>query len=431
MLGHSIAELDRPGESAASSLRAQGRTAPQHMQLFVAAVTLGLFLLPIERIAGPFSLRPVDGINFVVILLGLASSWSPRRRLAIPLAVPMWLIFVGSLISMLPSVYLQDNVVALLQEVYLFLWFVVLANRLGDLPLRTRRRLMAVWAAVAAVESVLALLGMFRLGPAFLYTAPERRAYDIGGISRAVGTFANSNAAGSYISTSFFVALGLPLPPGLRVGLCLLCLMGIYATGSMGAIVSTLLSLPLLVVGYSLMRDRRHLLFWSFAAALTAGVAVLLPMLGFSVEELVRPGAGGALFRTSLGRISYSVEGRLLILSGGWREFLRRPLGVGPNTFGAISASLHNDYAAFLFERGLLGFLGWLGLVGGTLVTTVRAARRISSDAARTWTLLALGAGFLSHALNAFAHEVSHFRYVWLLMAFLFAEVMAIDREGQ
>jgi O-antigen ligase len=85
---------------------------------------------------------------------------------------------------------------------------------------------------------------------------------------------------------------------------------------------------------------------------------------------------------------------------------------------------LHNDYAAFLFERGPLGAIGWVWIVGAVVLAPVRAAYQ-SPDRYRRWRLLALGVGFLSCAVNAFAHEISHFRQVWVLMAFVFATVYA------
>ncbi len=402
-------------------------TAWTHDPVFVGGMIVMLLLLPIEQIIGPFSLRPVDGVIMLLTLWGMGKIWRAEHRAHVPLAIPMWLILCSSLIATTLGDFRQEGIVAIAQEAYLYAWFVVAANRLSGLSLKSRRLLMTIWVGVAAIESVLTLMGMFHIGPIFLYTPPHRQTYDYGGISRAVGTYVNSNAAGSFISTSFFVMISLPLPIWLRVVLGVWYFVGMYATGSNGAMLATAAALVTLAGVYSLRRQRRLALLGAAAAGIIGGLAAILPSAGLSIQAILRPGMGGALFYTSLGRIYWGMQRRLAILSMGWHEFVKRPWGVGPNAFGSLRASLHNDYIAFLFERGPVGFLGWLGIVGGTLATTLRESHRVSSNPARLWGILALGAGFLANALNSFVHEVSHFRSLWLLMIFLFAEIIAIS----
>ncbi|MBN1955570.1 MAG: O-antigen ligase family protein [Anaerolineae bacterium] len=395
--------------------------------VFVGAMVVMLVLLPLERIAGPFSLRLVDGVNVLLITWGLVVMWRANQRLYVPLAIPLWTILCGSLLAAATSVRLQDNVVALVQEGYLFLWFVVLANRLGGLPRETRRGLLVVWVGVAAVECVLTVMGMLRIGPAFLYTPPDRETFDYTGISRAVGSFANSNAAASFISTSFFVLLSLPLPIWLRGLLGLWCLVGIFATGSNGGLLTTLGALAVLAAVYSVLRHRRAALVWTAGGGISGGLAALaLSLTGGSLRRALNPNVSEGLFRSSLGRIYWGAERRMAIFAAVLDKFVEQPWGVGPNTLSNVGLSPHNDYLAFLAERGPLGLVGWLGLVGTTLLTALQTARRQLDDPAQAWSTLALGAGFLANVVNAMAHEVSHFRYVWLLMAFLFAEHLSL-----
>ena len=400
--------------------------------LFTLGMVGMLLLLPIERIAGPFSLRPVDGVILALAAWGLVGAWRSRRPFRAPLAFPMWLVLCGSLIAAVrvapyeatpvPALY-RTNLVAIVQEVYLFAWFTVFANRLAVLPLRARHRLMGVWAAVAALESLLTVMGMLRIGPAIFYTAPDREVHDFGGISRGLGTYANANAAGSFISTSLFVMLCLPVSPWLRAVLGAWYFVGMYATGSNGAILATLAALALTGLFYSVRRWRRAALVWAAGLGLGAGMALLLPMVGFSAQALLSPGLGGTIFRTSLGRIYWGIQRRTAIIANGWFHFRDRPWGVGPNTFETVSVSLHNDYIAFLFERGPLGVLGWIGIVAGTLGAALGESLRTPLHSDRTRRLMFLGAGFVANAVNAFAHEVSHSRALWLSMAFLFAEI--------
>jgi hypothetical protein len=143
-----------------------------------------------------------------------------------------------------------------------------------------------------------------------------------------------------------------------------------------------------------------------------------VPSTGFPVGKDV------ALFTLTAGRFSRSLATRFALIRKAWFVYILRPWGTGPNSSVSYLATLHNDYVAFLFERGPLGAIGWLWIVGATLWAPLRTAF-LNSERRRRWRLLALCAAFLACAMNAFAHEISHFRQVWALMAFVFATVYA------
>jgi len=388
---------------------------------------LMLCLLPIERLMLPFNLRVADFALVLLAVYGLGKAWRTRQRLVFPLLLPLWLILFSSLIATLVAYAHPDSVMAIVQEVYLFAWFIILTNVLKSFPSPDLDRLMKIWSVIALAEATIALMGMLRIGPSIFYTEPGAGPVSpSAGFSRAVGTFVNPNAAGAYLSISFFVLLATSWPIWLRSVFGIWLLAGTFGTGSMGALSSTIASLAVLAVAYPIVKNRQAAMLWGGVVGVGVGVlATMLFILGIWPSLLSGIGldTSGQLFAITVGRFPRSLAGRLTIMEQAWSMYSLHPWGVGPaisHLHMPIGASLHNDFVAFLVERGPLGFSGWLWLVGATLLAPLRTAYQ-RTDRHQRWQVLALGAGFLACAMNAFTHEVSHFRQVWVLMAFLFA----------
>ncbi|MCP4416578.1 MAG: hypothetical protein GY805_08145 [Chloroflexi bacterium] len=389
------------------------------------ALLLAIVVLPYERFIGPASLRLVDGIIVLLTLYTAVSFWRSRQRLVFPLLLPMWLIIMSSLVAALLGFAYMTNFMAILQEIYLWIVLVVVTNLLLRHNVGERDRLLKLWAIVACVIALTTLMGMLHIGPSMFYEIPQRDRYQFEGFDRGVGTYINPNAAAAYLSSSFFIAVGAPLPKWGRVVACSWIFAGIYATGSNGAMGTTLLALGLLIMVYTILRRRRTALGW--ALALTGGTAVSTLLLD-KLPTLLSGGTpvGGGLFSTSARRAVRALMLRMQLWRIGWREFQKRPWGFGPNSASEIQASLHSDYLAFLFERGPVGFLGWTLLLLEPLIYVMRAAGQSQADKLHQWQVLALGAGFLANGINAAVHELSHTRPLWLLMAFIFAQSISI-----
>jgi len=371
-----------------------------------------LCLLPIEHWRFPFNLKPADLALVLLTLYGLLKAWRTHQRLDFPLLLPMWVILFSSLLATLVGFGSPESIIAIVQEIYLFSWFIVLTNILKTVPSSDTDRLMKI--VIACLESVTTVMGMLRIGPSIFYRSSYEqvdmeivRATGTYGpsifyrssyeqvdmeIVRATGTYDNSNAAAMYLSVS----------------------------GSNGALLSTLGSLVVLAGVHAIIRNRQDARLWAAVIGIGVGmVAVVLFTLGLSTSL---PSGFGLdtrdplLFQT-LGRLSHSVTSRLDILAWAWKTYSRHPWGTGPNSF---ASGLHNDYAAFWFERGPLGIIGWLWLIAATLLRPLQVANQLANKH-RRWQVLVLGAGFLACAVNAFSHEISHMRQVWMLMALLFA----------
>jgi len=381
-------------------------------------LVLLLCLLPIEQMRFPLNLKPADLALVLLTLYGLLKAWQTNQRLDFPLLLPIWVILLASLFATLVGFARLDSIVAIVQEVYLFVWFIVLTNVLKTFPLANLDRVMKIWSVIACLESVTTVMGMLRIGPSFFYRSSFEQATTE--FIRSTGTYDNSNAVAVYLSVSFFVLLATSWPIWLQSVLGVWLFVGMFATGSNGALLSTMGSLVVLVGGHLIAKNRRHIKLLIAVIGMGAGiVALVLFILGLSSSLLSEFGldTGEPLLFQTLGRLSHSATSRFDILMWAWETYGRHPWGTGPNTF---ASALHNDYAGFWFERGPLGIIGWLWLIVATLLRPLQVTTQLVNQHQR-WQMLVLGAGFLACAVNAFSHEISHMRQVWLLMAFLFA----------
>jgi len=390
---------------------------------------LYLWLLPIQRLMLPFGLTVADLVLILLTLYSFGRAWRTHRRLNFPLLLPMWLILLSSLIATLVGFAHPDSIIAIVQEIYIFVWFLALTNLLRTFPPSDLDRLLKVWCVVACLESVTTLMGMFRVGPSAFYIKPTLDPHTMrdpnagADLTRSIGTFVNANAVGVYLSVSFFALLATSWPIWLRLTLGGWIFAGMFGTGSNGALLSTAGSFVLLVGVYLIVQNRRDIKLLGAVMGMGMGIAaVVLFMLGFSPSLLSGVGldARDPLLFQTLGRVSHSLATRLDIGAWAWETYRRHLWGTGPNSFASLGGSLHSDYIAFWFERGPLGIIGWLWLIGATLLRSLQVVSQLV-DRHRRWQVLALGAGFLACAMNAFTHEVSHMRQVWTLLVFLFA----------
>jgi hypothetical protein len=399
--------------------------------------TVLLFLLPLERIAGPMSTVPADAALLTLIASFWLIAWARRRPVVFPLLLPMWLIFIASTLATLFSTQPITNIVAMVQELYIYLWFVSAVNLLTWLGEEDMHRLNKIWGIVACVESLLTLMGMFRIGPRFLFKvdAPQHQ-FEFEGPGRALGTFRNANAAGGYLMTALFVLMATPWPhhPLLRLATGGWLFLGIYATGSNASLGGALVGLAFCLLYRVVTRgDRRAVRLWITLGTLMAAAGVAMPVVGFSLSSALRPSAGRSLLFTTVGRLGGSIAKRVIIWRSGWDIFSHNMLGVGPNGASDIAGfSLHNDYMAFLAERGVLGLMGLLLLVALTMACVVASVRLARGDRVRQLQAIALGGGFVANFVDAMAHEVTHSRPLWLLMATIFAHHYVLrQRAGQ
>jgi O-antigen ligase len=408
------------------------RTTTRKNNITFLLVAIVLILLPIERYSLPFSMKVADFGLVLLIAYGIDRFLSEKQHLHVPLAFPAWLILMTSLIATLTGLFDMNSIIAMLQEVYLFVWFVVLVNLLIVLPPSSYEGLIKIWSVVALLEATTTIMGMFKIGPAIFYTSPDigNVVLNTGEFNRGYGTFANPNATGAYLSISFFILLATSWKKWFRAILASYLFFGILATGSMGAMLSTLVAFATLPMVTAILKNWRMSLLWG-GSILTAIATIVILLILFNPLDALPPIASAkhltGLLALSVGRIAHSISARVDIINTTWSSYANYPFGMGPNTAVLFLKTMHNDYIAFLVERGPLGLIGWLWLVIATLLLPMGKTNP-NQDPNKWRQSLTIWGGFLACALNGFTHEVSHFREFWMPLAFLYAAYFILSQ---
>jgi O-antigen ligase len=92
----------------------------------------------------------------------------------------------------------------------------------------------------------------------------------------------------------------------------------------------------------------------------------------------------------------------------------------------------HDDYLATLVERGALGFVGLMLLIGAVVTRAISIdPRRLSPDFRRVVPSTApLIGALVAMTVSALTHEVLHYRHLWALLGILAAvHVFGRDEE--
>lgn len=435
-------------------------TAVRHGYLVAAAV-----LAPVCVPAGPGQTAALDFVNVFALL---ASSWMllvPGVRVRVPMLAPAAIILLGSVLALIQAPSIRLGSLALAQDIYLFAWFVLLANLL-----RSRADLGVVlnaWTSAAVAVSLLALVQVV-LHDGSLAGFLGSRGF------RPAGTLYNPNMLADYLVTSLFLAgvalHGRAWPLRVLVGAVLFA--GLLATKSNGGMAA-------LVAGS---------LVWVVVRALTKR----MPLAGMVAVVCLAAAAGGAAmwahgewgvgedalaaFRqhTFAGRLEHSSESRLKIWDQLQRTYARSPLGIGPGNSGAISLGIaererpdswmskeaHSDYLAYAIERGPLGVIGllWATLAGFTAVAAwarcARASQRDSRSSgarpAQRYVCLpaaesalrreagwrdaltaAMAAALAASAMHSTVIEKLHFRHFWLLLGLVSASAFVASTRAE
>jgi len=359
-------------------------------------------LLPLIRPALPLNTSLLDFVNGPFILMILI--WLVHRRaIEIRLGGPAVIVLIGSLLAMFNSGALASNAVALLQEVYLFMFLITVVNVIDDE--RDRRVLTYAWLWFAVLEGFLTLGGLRGQGEV-----------------RALGTFENPNMAASYLGVSAFLVLqvGWPRWPA-RALLVLPMIGGMLAAKSLSALGGLMLGSAAVAFVYWLWTrsNVRKLIGILLVVGLVAGTGLAVVL------------ANSEHF---LDRLPKSAGERSVVWSSGIRSFLDNPLGigVGPAGFrevGYVSGghygigrriSLHDDYLAFLVERGVIGFAGLLLLFASLGRALLGLLERSRTDD-ELISAAALTGMFVFILADSAFHEVTHYRHVWLAFSLILA----------
>lgn len=377
-----------PGSQAnVSTERTRGPRHRIRLETRPIRVDLGM-LLPAAAVFASGFLSPEVGPGFAIadlFILAMIVLWLPTmahgqpRRVLPAMVLPLILIFVGSLLGTVTVGFRSWVITDLIKDVGAFgsfLAMVTMLRRSGP----SAQRAVGVSAALGTM-----------IVSALLFTEPGRRAQ---------AGFANPNLAAHFLGTNLIILTRSPIPRWLRMSAGLLCLGGLVAAGSFGALLMVVGSFAYLV--FTLPRWRRPLITrgvlpLALIVAVVLGVTAEVPLAtlsetGFTPEHLER-----------------SSGGRLERWSAALDVALTHPLGLGPGSNRGLGLlptqqEAHNEYLAYLTERSVLGLTGLL-----LLYLTIWQLGRPGG------VTRALTIGFI---LQSLVRETLHYRHLWLLLAF-------------
>lgn len=413
----------RPPLPAFSGLEAPPRYATGVLPLVLASVAAAPLLLP--QMA--YNMVPADFVIGILVVIGLASFWSSSARMQLPLGISYLLVLAGGAVAVSQAFSPVDSLVVVLQDLYLFVWFLVVVNFVVHRGRGVATSMAAVWTWTGLAIALLVWLTALQFpGPTLHLFGVET----VDHFGRAKGTFRDPNLAGNYLVVTLFVLWAAPRPRSTIVKLALTVpfVGAIYVTDSITALV-TVAGGALVTLLVAFVTSRQV----AVAAALT-GVAVMfvgVAMLPRSFEGLpsaVSENLGSTdTFSDSLGRTEVSATGRIERWEEAFLRFGNQVLiGIGPgSTSPALEAmgspfagELHNDYLAGFLERGVLGGVGVLAVFA---IATAWAFQCGFSHSLRDggWRPSFLVGGMTAILASAMALETLHFRHIWLFFALL------------
>ena len=406
-----------------------------------AYAVLATCLAPVLVPPGPGRSALLDPFNVIAILAFTAAALLSRRRIRIPFTVPVILMSVGSLLATANAVNAPAALFTLLQDAYLFVWFIVLVNVLGDRG--DLGGLRAAWVVTGCAVALWGLVGMVQHGADSAASLLNPKGF------RAMGTFDQPDELADYLVMSIFMAVSLTGRAGrlLRWPAIALLLAGIAATKANGGLIALAAGLA----AWAIVRLwARGVAPAGWIAAGMIAVSVVLVAVWLVAGLGVGAGALGRVESGSfLGRMGHSSEGREHIWKALAKRYEKSPLGIGPgnsrwqtvtieererpiagkmDTFDSgadpfLSKEAHNDYLAYFIERGPLAFLGMLMLRWDAFRRILRAGagRDAAERAAAGPVIAAMFAAWTASCLNANTIETLHFRHVWLFLAMVCA----------
>jgi O-Antigen ligase len=417
-----------PGASDRLPLLGSARTPWESMALIAVGVAVAClpFLVP----SGPLDAAPVDPLIAVAVALTLLWAGTDAVALRWPYALPLGLIVIGGSLGALMGPVASSGLVALIQDLVLWMWAAALVN-LARRP-ENLRALLAVWCYAAVVWTVLLYVALVAHIPAISgVTAREG--------SRISLVLGDPNFAGNYffVSIMMVAASGFPRHRVARV-LTYLGLAGaLVLTGSNSAVTSLVLGIVILTVVGVYRRSGLVPATCTLATMVVVG-GLLVTLVPVASLRMAAANSSHPAIRDGVGRSASSVESRDLLFHESLGLFYGgNLLGTGPTSTkprliadqSLYPKEAHSDYWAALVERGVIGFLGLVLLVGSILTYSWFVLSRPRAPAfvwavPRPEGLVAAAAACL---LAGTVYEILHLRHVW----FVFAMVAALAIWGR
>ena len=403
-----------------------GKTAPQPNRLtsilrfVVITYLLGMVILSVEQFLSlPSNLGSVDFWN----LLFLPVCWwyliHTRQAVRFPYILGMWFILLGSFIGTFFSFDPIASFIFLAKEIYLYFWFVTVTLVLTSLEPTVMRRVVLAWATVVVLHGML-LVAEF-ISPEFygfiISILDKIGNVDVRYLGRPAGLFENPVWAALFQLMGFVPLLLADFRRESTLLLGIVLLLSILATASLGALSALLGALAIAVLLLLLMGGHMKFLIWLATVAILAAVLFVFTIIQ-SPDVLAR------LEHLTTDRAAHTA-GERLDLWGSGAEILFSPksiLGVGPSNYRDFfeNKTLHNDFLEFGVERGVIGLLGLAIFTGEAWNNAAKVLlRQIKSGSMTRPNGVIFIAMLFGILLESNAHQIFHFRSIWLALALL------------
>jgi O-Antigen ligase len=400
-------------------------------KLATGTVAAAVIMLPLITPTGPANLGPVDPLIIAGIITVLLWAASTDRVLHAPYALAMGMSLFAGALGALNGPVPELGAVALVQDLVLLIWCaaIVTIGQKAD-ALRT---LVRAWAGASIVWA-----GVLVVAVSAGVTAISGQTVANG--SRAALTFGDPNVAANYFCISLMIVWASRWPRNavLRWVGYLLLLSALALTGSNGGILAVSLAGTVALIAAA----ARHRGVMGAIAAV-AGFAVLGTALWYFVDpnqiQSYARQSNIQIIRDGIGRSGSSATGREFLLAETMALYVDAgALGRGPLSTKAVLAQeqapeikeAHNDYAAAIVERGVLGALAILLLLGSLVVRSLSVGiGKLQQDVlAAVPRPSALVGAIVGCLIAGMFYEVLHFRHVWAAFAIVAATYLGMKR---
>jgi O-antigen ligase len=379
----------------------------------VLVIALAISMLPMLKPKGPANLTPVDPLVMGGVLAVLIWAATVKARIHVPYIVPFGIIVLAGAVAGLSGEAPDRAFIAIVQDMLLLAWCAAIAT-VARTPAAIRVLLKA-WAYSAVAW------GLLQIGQAVMTP----------GVKRTQLTFDHPNlAAGYFVVSLFVIALGRqPERKHFRIGAFLIVGVAAMAAGSnaaLGGFAAGLAVALALVAGRKI--DPMFSVFVLAASIVVGGLGAYV-VKKIDLGEQLRQ-SDNAYVAFSVGRSTRSAESRGNLFEAEIDLYREHPLtGNGPSSTrpllehrgGLKAKEAHSDYLASLVERGPLGLIGLLALMGAVAFRIIGVQRQALADGfARvvpgTTALAAVG---VTLAITSVTHEILHYRHVWTLLGII------------
>jgi O-antigen ligase len=354
-----------------------------------------------------------------------------KGRERLPSTVANWwvlLLALAGLVAIPGAVSPQMAAVAwvsLVSSIGLVYFVVAIAN--------TPARLKFVLTTLVVVAAVLAVLALLEWRD--IYSVQSRLiTYKLG--VRARVTFTDPNIFGGVLAAAVAVGTSLAITERVwfkaiaRWGLAGITLAGVVTTSSRGALLGLLVGLAVVLVATPMRLRSRALVLGG-----SVGMVAVLALWALGPAWIAE--------RVSNIDTDASALDRVYLARSGMRMFQAHPLGIGPGNWTQVipafrdqmlPASLlesHTTAVTILVEEGLLGLIGYLGVLASVIFVTIRAAYRAADREVRVLASSAL-AGMAVLLTQSFTYSMDTSKFLWLTVgAGLAAWAMARVRKSE